>query len=83
MNSRKSDQDRWLTEAASALAEAERATGLLAMTRARDDLALAAVQAEIMGLRQEIERLRRERSAERRRDFDPDWINFSAWTPAR
>ena len=83
MDSRKSDQERWLAEAALALAEAERATGLLAATRPCDDLALAVVQAEIMGLRREVERLQRERSAERRRDFNPDWMNFSAWTPAR
>jgi len=80
---RKADQDQWLADAANALAEAERLTGLLAVTRFRDESALAAVQAEIMGLRKEVERLRRERIGERRREFDPKWLEYSAWTAAR
>ena len=64
LNPRKSEQDRWLAEAVSALAEAERLTGLLAFTRPRHDVALATLQAEIMTLRREIERLHRERLGE-------------------
>jgi hypothetical protein len=46
-------------------------------------LALAALQAEIMGLRREIELLQRERAGERRRDFHPDWLEYSVWAPVR
>ncbi len=77
---RTSDQDRWLAEAANALAEAERLTGLLALTRPRHDLTLAALQAQIMTLRREIEWLRRERAGERRREFYPQWMEYSVWT---
>ena len=77
-----SDQDRWLAEAAVALAEAERLAGLLAFARPRSDLVLASVQAEIIGLRREIERIQRERAGERRREFHPDWLQ-SAWSAAR
>lgn len=83
MSPRKPDQEQWLAEARSALAEAERLTGLLAHARSRNDLTLAAVQAQIMGLRREIERLQRERAGERRREFHPDWMEFSAWAPIR
>lgn len=79
----KPDQDRWLAEAASALAEAERLTGLLALARPRQDLTLAALQAQIMGLRREVVRLQRDRIGERRRNFHPNWIEFSVWTPSR
>jgi hypothetical protein len=40
------------------------------------------VQAEIIGLRREIERIQRERAGERRREFHPDWLQ-SAWSAAR
>ena len=84
MSPRKSDQDEWLVEAANALAQAERLTGLLALTRPRQDLTLATLQAEIMGLRREVERLQRERAGERRRDFHPQWMEYSVWhAPAR
>ena len=79
MNPRTSDQDCWLADAVSALAEAERLTGLLAFTRPRHDVALAALQAEIMTLRREVERLQRERAGERRREFHPKWMEYSAW----
>ena len=79
MNPRNSDQDRWLAEAVSALAEAERLTGLLALTKQRHDLVLAALQAEIMTLRREIERVQRERAGERRREFYPEWMEYSVW----
>lgn len=79
MSPRKSDQDNWLAEAASALAEAERLTGLLASTRQRHDLVLAGLQAEIMSLRREVERLQRERAGERRRELHPEWLEYSAW----
>jgi hypothetical protein len=79
----KSQQDQWLAEAADALAQAERLTGLLAQVRPRHDLPLAAVQAEIMGLRREIDRLQRERSGDRRHEYHPDWMDFSVWTSAR
>ena len=79
MSPRNSDQEQWLADAARALAEAERLTGLLALTRARDDLTLAVVQAEIMGLRREVERVQRDRTSERRREFHPEWLQ-SAWT---
>jgi hypothetical protein len=83
VSSRTSEQERWLAEARTALAEAERLTGLLAPTRPSCDLTLAALQAEIMGLRREIERLQRDRAGERRREFHPDWMEFSAWAPTR
>ena len=82
MSPRNADQDRWLAEAADALAEAERLTGLLALARPRHDLTLAALQAEIMGLRREIERLQRRRSAESRRDVHPEWMHLSPWSSA-
>jgi hypothetical protein len=44
---------------------------------------MAVLHAEIMGLRREVERIRRERAGERRRDFDPKWLEYSAWTAAR
>ena len=83
MNPKKSDQDRWLAEALDALAEAERLTGLLAFGQARHDMALACLQAEIMTLRREIERVQRERAGERRRELHPEWMEYSAWTSAR
>lgn len=83
MNPRTSDQDQWLAEASSALSDAERLTGLLALAHLRDDLAMAVLHADIMGLRREVERIRRERAGERRRDFDPKWLEYSAWTAAR
>lgn len=83
MSSRTSDQDQWLAAAAQALAEAERLTGLLALDRPRDDLALATLQSEIMGLRREVEQLQRVRAGERRRDFHPDWLEYSAWNLVR
>jgi len=80
---RKPDQEQWLAEAASALAEAERLAGLLALAGARDDVNLAALQAEIMGLRREVERLQRERAGDKRREFHPQWLEYSAWHSAR
>jgi hypothetical protein len=80
---RRSEQEQWLAEAANALAEAERLTGLLVLGRPRNDLALAALQAEIMALRREIELLQRERTGERRRDFHPDWLDITVWAPVR
>ena len=82
MSPRSSDQDLWLAEAAHALAEAERLTGLLALMQPRNDHEFAALQSEIMGVRREIERLKRDRLGEKRREYDPDWMRSSAWTPA-
>lgn len=82
MSPRKPDQDQWLAEAAAALTEAERLAGLLALAGARGDLALAALQAEIMGLRREVERMRRERVGDTRREFHPKWMEYSAWHSA-
>jgi len=76
---RKSDQEQWLAEVSEALAQAERLCGLLALVRSRNDVALAALQAEIMGLRREVERLQRERAGERLRQFHPEWMEYSAW----
>ena len=81
MSPNTSDQDRWLAEAADALAQAERLTGLLALTRPRHDITLAALQSEIMGLRREIERIQLDRGTERRREHHPDWSKFSLWSP--
>lgn len=83
MSPRKPDQEQWLAEAASALAEAERLAGLLALAGAREDVALAALQAEIMGLRREVERMQRERAGDTRREFHPQWLEYSAWHSAR
>lgn len=83
MSPRNPDQEQWLAEAAAALADAERLAGLLALAGARDDIALAALQAEIMGLRREVERLQRERAGDKRRGFHPKWLEYSAWHSAR
>lgn len=84
MSPRISEQQQWLDEAARALAETERLTGLLALAEPRSsDLTLAALQAEIMGLRREVDSLRRGRSGERRREFHADWLEYSAWAPVR
>ena len=80
MSLKPSKQEQWLAEAAAALAEAERLTGLLATCRPTDDLTLATVQSEIMGLRREVERIQRERAGERRREFHPKWLELSAWS---
>lgn len=76
---REPNQEQWLAAAAEALAEAERLTGLLAMRGRNHDLTLAALQAEIMGLRREIEQMRRQALAGRPADFHPDWLHKSAW----
>ena len=83
MNLRLTDHDQWLFEAIVALGEAERLTGLLALARPRHDLTLAALQAEITGLRREIERLQRTRSADGRRDYHPEWMQLSPWSEVR
>ena len=83
MSSRNADQDQWLAEAAQALSEAERVTGLLALAHPRDDRKLAVLQSEIMGLRREVDRLQRLRAGERRREFHPDWLEYSAWNLVR
>lgn len=80
MSGHKSEQNQWLEDASGALAEAERLTGLLALSRPRSAPGLAVIQAEIQSLRREVERFRRDRLVERRRDFDPNWLEFSAWT---
>ena len=80
MSQRGADQERWLADAAQALAEAERLTGLLALVRPRQDLTLATLQAQIMVLRREVERLQRGGTADKRRDFDPKWMELSAWS---
>lgn len=82
MNPRKIDQDRWLAEAVTALAEAERLTGLLAFSRSRHDTALVSLRAEIMTLRHEIERVQRERAGDRQREFHPNWLEESVWNAA-
>lgn len=83
MSPNKSDQAQWLAEAATALAEAERLAGLLALAEVGHDLTLTALQAEIIGLRQEVERLQRERGGDKRRDFHPKWMEYSAWHSSR
>jgi len=83
VNLRTSDHDQWLAEVSSALADAERLTGLLADIGPDHALAMAVAHAEIMGLRQEVDRLRRDRAGERRREFDPKWLEYSAWTAIR
>ena len=81
MSPHRSDQERWLAESSNALAEAEKLIGMLALTRPRHDLVLAALQAEIRVLRREVERLQRQRSGDIRREFDPKWGERSAWCP--
>lgn len=82
MSPRKSEQEQWLGEAATALSEAERLAGMLAIAGAGNDLDLAALRAEIISLRREVERLQRERAGEKRRDFHPHWLEYSAWHSA-
>jgi hypothetical protein len=82
VNPKKSEQERWLAEAASALAEAGRLTVLLAFRQPRHGIALASLQAEIMTLRREIERVQRDRIGERRREYRPDWTKHSVWPAA-
>lgn len=79
MSPRSSDQEVWLAEAADALTQAEKLTGLLAQLQPRNDRELAALQSEIMGVRREIERLQRDRAGEKRREYHPDWMKSSAW----
>jgi hypothetical protein len=79
----RSDQEQWLAEAAKALSEAERLAGQLALAGSNNDLTLAALQAEIMGLRREVEQLQRDRSGEIRRVSRPKWLEYSAWNSAR
>ena len=83
MSPNKPEQAQWLAEAAEALAEAERIAGLLALAGVCHHPTLAALQAEIMGLRQEVERLQRERGGDKRRDFHPKWLEYSAWHSSR
>jgi hypothetical protein len=45
-------------------------------------MALASLQAEIMTLRREIERVQRDRIGERRREYRPDWTKHSVWPAA-
>ena len=47
-----------------------------------DKRALFAAMVESPGLRREVERVQRDRSGERRREFHPDWLQ-SAWSAAR
>jgi hypothetical protein len=82
VNPKASDQHLWLAEALSALAEAERLTGLFAFAQPRQDMVLATLQAEIMTLRREIERVQRARTCERRREYHPDWMKYSVWSAA-
>ena len=79
MSPRNSDQEVWRAEAADALTQAEKLTGLLAQLQPRNDRELAALQSEIMGVRREIERLQRDRAGEKRREYHPDWMKSSAW----
>ena len=79
MSPRNSDQEVWLAEAADALTQAEKLTGLLAQLQPRNDWELAGLQSEIMGVRREIERLQRDRAGEKRREYHPDWMKSSAW----
>ena len=79
MNPRKSDQDCWLAEAARALVEAERLTGLVALAGARHDVVLVALQAEIMILRREVGHLQIQRAGERRRELHAEWTEYSVW----
>ncbi len=79
MRPSKANQDAWLAEAIRALADAERMTGLFALTRPRNDLELASLQGEIMTLRRRIERLQRERAGELQAKFHPDWMEYSVW----
>jgi hypothetical protein len=80
VTARETNQEQWLAAAAEALAEAERLTGQLAIRAGHDDLTLASLQSEIMGLRREIERMRRKARADHRADFHPDWLRQTLWT---
>lgn len=78
---RNPEQEKWLAEVGFALAQAERLTGLLASVGRGDDTVLAAVQAQIMGLRQQVEWLRRVSDGGKRSGFDPNWMQRSVWCP--
>ena len=74
-----SEQEQWLAEAADALAEAERLTGRLALSWPQNDATLATLQVEIIVLRCRVEQLQRGRAGDKRREFHPRWLEYSAW----
>ena len=79
---RNEEQGRWLAETADALACAERLAQRLAELRGTVDVApVLEIQAEIAVLRYRVEQLEREN--EGRREFDPNWMNSSAWASLR
>ena len=75
---RNEEQERWLAETADALACAERLAARLIELRGTADIEpVLAIQAEIAVLRDRVDQLERENQG--RRDYDPNWMNSSAW----
>ena len=75
---RNEEQQRWLAETAEALACAERlAARLIELRGTRDLEPVLAIQAEIAVLRHRVDQLERENRG--RAEFDPNWMNSSAW----
>lgn len=78
IKARNVEQERWLTETADALTCAEQLAARLVELRGTSDVsAVLAIQAEIAVLRHRVEEL--ERANRGRRDYDPNWMNQSAW----
>ncbi len=75
---RNEEEERWLAETAEALACAERlAARLIELRGTRDLEPVLTLQAEIAVLRHRVDQLEREDRG--RGDFDPNWMNSSAW----
>lgn len=71
-------QEQWLAETADALACAEQLAARLVELRGTTDVAaVLAIRGEIAVLRHRVEELERENRG--RREYDPNWMNHSAW----
>lgn len=78
---RNAEQQSWLKNASKALAEAEQAIGLLASLRPPNDADVAALQAEILVLRQQVEFLLRKQDSSKGRETSPIWTGMPVWPP--
>ena len=77
IKARNEAQQQWLAETAEALACADQLAARLIELRGSSALEpVLAIQAEIALLRHRVDQLEREGS---RREFDPRWLQSSAW----